>query len=103
MKIKWSFLAIESFDNIRDNLFEKFGEKAENDYLLAVDKALAQVQKYPNSGVIEYDLAGDGSVHSVLVNHLSKFIYYVEDDVLHIADVWDIRQKPNTLINRFEK
>ena len=103
MNIKWSFLAIESLDNICDHLSSQFGVKAKSDFLTAVDKSIKQVAQYPNIGIEEQSLAADGSVHSILVNRLSKFIYYVEDDELFIADVWDIRQNPETLATRFTK
>lgn len=75
MNIKWSLLAIESLDNICDDLSSQLGAKAESDFLRAVDKSIKQVAKYPNIGIVERTLAADGSVHSILVNRLSKFIY----------------------------
>ena len=37
------------------------------------------------------------------IRKLSKIIYFVEGDVLYIADVWATRQDPNILAARFEK
>ena len=103
MRILWSLLAHASYEHIKDTIFEKFGYRAEQDYIIAVDKAIKQVAEFPNSGKRELELAEDGSVRSVPVRKLSKIIYYVEDDTLYIADVWATRQDPDYLKNRFEK
>ena len=103
MRILWSLLAHASYERIKDTIFEKFGYRAEQDYVIAVDKAIKQVAEFPNSGKRELELADDGSVRSVPVRKLSKIIYYVEDDTLYIADVWATRQDPDYLKNRFEK
>ena len=31
---------------------------------------------------------------SVNVNGLNKFVYYIEDDIIHIAVFWDTRMEP---------
>ena len=103
MRILWSLLAQASYEHIKDTIMERFGYKAERDYVLAVDRAIKQVEEFPNSGKQELELAEDGSVRSVHVRKLSKIIYYVEDDTLYIADVWATRQDPTNLTARFEK
>ena len=101
MKIIWSLLAHEAYMDICDTIFTRFGYKAEQEYIAAIDEAIQQISRFPNSGKEEKELAADGSVHSILVQRLSKVIYYVEDDVLHIADVWTTRQDPSILATRF--
>ena len=103
MKILWSLLAHASYSHIKDTIFEKFGYKAEQDYVITVDKTIKRVAEFPNSGKQELDLAYDGSVRSVPIRKLSKIIYYVEDETLYIADVWATRQDPDYLKERFEK
>ena len=103
MRILWSHLAHASYEHIKDTIYEKFGYRAERDYVIAVDEAIKQVEKFPSSGKQELELAEDGSVRSVPVRKLSKIIYYVEDDTLYIADVWATRQDPDYLKERFEK
>ena len=103
MKILWSLLAHASYEHIKDTIFEKFGYRAEQDYVIAVDKAVRRVAEFPNSGKQEFELAEDGSVHSVPIRKLSKIIYYVDDDTLYIADVWATKQDPDYLKERFEK
>ena len=43
---------------------------------------------------------------SIVVGTLNKIIYYVDSDVIYIADFWDVRREPKTLAeqtNLFEK
>ena len=103
MKIIWSLLAHASFVDIRDAIFDRFGYRAEQDYIAAVDEAICQVEKFPNIGKRELELAADGSVRSVSVRKLTKIIYFVEGETLYIADVWAAKQDPANLKARFEK
>ncbi len=103
MRIIWSQLAFSAFEDIRNSISEKFGIDAGNHYSEDVNAAILQVSNYPNSGIAEYRLSADGSVRSVLVNRRSRIIFYTENDCLYIADVWDVRQKPETLTSRFVK
>lgn len=102
MKILWSLLAHASYTHIKDTIVERFGYKAEQDFAVAVNKAIKRVAEFPNSGKQELKLAEDGSVRSVPVRKLSKIIYYVEDDTLYIADFWATRQDPDNLTFRFQ-
>lgn len=103
MRILWSKLAHEAYLHICDSIKEHFGRRTESEYKVAVDKAVKQVANHPSLGKPEYELAANGSVRSKLVNGLSKIIYYEEDDTLYVADVWDTRQDPSMLIERFDK
>ena len=101
MRSVWSFLADNAFHNICDFIYVRFGYKAKNDYVMEVDTTIHIVAEHPNIGKPELELARDGSVRSITIRKLSKMIYFVEDDILYIADVWDTRQDPEALAARF--
>ena len=103
LNIRWSLLAYDAYQNIGDDIHKRFGYKAKSDFEKEVDETVRTLAKYPNSGKQEFELAEDGSVRSMPVRKLSKIIYFVEEDILSIADVWATRQDPNYLIGRFEK
>ena len=103
MTIYWSNQAVAAFWEIRDNIYNRFGIEAENDYVSAVDEALQNAINFPKTGVEELELSPDGTVRSVLINRLSRIIYYIEEDILYVADVWDVRQDPHTLHSHFGK
>ena len=101
--IRWSLLAYDAYQNIGDDIQERFGYNARSDYEKEVDETVRHLAKFPNSGKQELELEEDGSVRSMPIRKLSKVIYFVEEDVLYIADVWATRQDPNLLTARFEK
>jgi hypothetical protein len=34
------------------------------------------------------------SYRSIIIRRLSKVVYYVKDDIIHIAAFWDTRREP---------
>ena len=101
--IRWSLLAYGAYQNIGDDIQERFGYKAKSDFDKEVDETVRRLAKFPNLGKQEFELSEDGSVRSMPIRKLSKIIYFVEEDILYIADVWSTRQDPNYLKGRFEK
>ena len=101
--IKWSLLAYDAYQKIGDDIQKRFGYKAKSDFEKEVDETVRRLAKFPDLGKQELELAGDGSVRSMPIRKLSKIIYFVEEDIMFIADVWATRQDPNYLIERFEK
>lgn len=101
--IRWSLLAYDAYQNIGDDIHKRFGYKARSDYEKEVDETVNRLANFPNLGKQEFELAQDGSVRSMPIRKLSKIIYFVEEDVLYIADVWATRQDPSNLTRRFKK
>ena len=62
---------------------------------------------HPDLGKLEPLLVKREKVYrSIVVGSLNKIIYYVDSDVIYIADFWDVRREPKTLAeqtNLFEK
>ena len=103
MRPIWSIQAYEAYLKICSSIRRNFGSRIEKEYIAAVNFTVKQLTKHPGLGQSEYELAADGSVHSKVINGLSKIIYYTDDSTLYVADVWDTRQDPNMLMNRFAK
>lgn len=103
MNILWSDQAAAAFWAIRDDIFNRFGIEAENEFVEDADKTIKQVAAHPNIGTPEYELSPEGDVQSILVHKLSRIVYYFEGDNMYIADVWATRQDPHNLISRFQK
>ena len=95
--------AYEAYLKICGSIRRHFGSKIEKEYIAAVNLAVKQLTKHPGIGKPEYELAEDGSVRGKIINGLSKIIYYTDNDILYIADVWDTRQDPSMLVDRFTK
>ena len=78
---------------------EKFvGSVRQTEYALRLNPYLGKLEPLLMNRVREY--------RSIVVGTLNKIIYYVDSDVIYIADFWDVRREPKTLAeqtNLFKK
>ena len=78
---------------------EKFvGSVRQTEYALRLNPYLGKLEPLLMNRVREY--------RSIVVGTLNKIIYYVDSDIIYIADFWDVRREPKTLAeqtNLFEK
>ena len=78
---------------------EKFvGSVRQTEHALRLNPYLGKLEPLLMNRVREY--------RSIVVGTLNKIIYYVDSDVIYIADFWDVRREPKTLAeqtNLFEK
>ena len=78
---------------------EKFvGSVRQTEYALRLNPYLGKLKPLLMNRVREY--------RSIVVGTLNKIIYYVDSDVIYIADFWDVRREPKTLAeqtNLFKK
>jgi len=101
MKILWLELAEEDLDSIYRFYAEKnSGNFASRIYNQILDAADALIH-FPQMGPIEWNLSEKGEEYrSLLVRKYFKIIYFIEDDYIYIAAVWDCRQNPYSNINK---
>lgn len=78
---------------------EKFvGSVRQTEYALRLNPYLGKLEPLLMNRVREY--------RSIVVGTLNKIIYYVDSDIIYIADFWDVRREPKTLAeqtNLFKK
>ena len=78
---------------------EKFvGSVRQTEYALRLNPYLGKLEPLLMNRVREY--------RSIVVGTLNKIIYYVDSDVIYIADFWDVRREPKALAeqtNLFKK
>ena len=78
---------------------EKFvGSVRQTEYALRLNPYLGKLEPLLMNRVREY--------RSIVVGSLNKIIYYVDSDVIYIADFWDVRREPKALAeqtNLFKK
>ena len=101
MKIRWLELAEEDLEFIYQfyakDKSTKIANKLYNDILDAVDS----LADFPLMAPVELDLSDDNEeFRSLLVRRCYKVIYFVEDEFIYIAAVWDCRTEPKTNISR---
>lgn len=75
---------------------DQFGEEAGLDFRENIHLVKTLLGKNPMMGPEESMLNGASVVYrSIMVGHLNKLIYWVNDDVIEIIDFWDCRREPN--------
>ena len=95
MKIVWQNKAEEQKDHIADYIFEYFGYKRMEQFLNEVEQTTRLINEYPNLGAIDSLFTNrQKEYRSVVIDGLSKMVYFVNEDVIYIAAFWDCRQEP---------
>lgn len=102
-RILWIEFAEEDLDSIynfyADTKNTKAAIKIFNEILDAADTLI----DFPQKGAIEQELSGlQGDYRSLLVRKHFKIIYYLEEESIFIAAVWDCRQNPQTNISKIK-
>ena len=100
MQVIWNTEATRQLDLLLDYVGQEFGQRAMRnlyDRLLSYEPLLAA---NPGLGRKEPLLEGHPKgFRSIVVHKYCKLIYYVEEDGLHIADLWDTRREPDAQAN----
>ena len=104
MKIFWLKLAEEDIEAIyqfyTENKSIKAANKIYNDILNATD----DLGKFPQMASIEHSLSNDDEEYrSLVVQKHFKVIYFIEDNFIYIAAVWDCRQNPQINTEKVER
>ena len=96
MKTSWDPGAKASFRQIARYINSRFGRKTRQKFIQEVKDMEDNLKRTPNLGSID-PLFSDRPIayRSVVINGLSKMVYYVKDDTIRIAAFWDTRQEPN--------
>ena len=97
MRVKWNKEALEQLDFVVTYVRREFGNRtAQRVYnrILSNEPLLAQ---NPFMGPREVLLANRSEgFRSIVVHKYCKLVYYVEEDTVRIADLWDTRREPHT-------
>jgi len=73
----------------------RFGIKRVKQFRQDVDQTVQMIMRHPNIGSID-PLFDDRpiSYRSVIINSLSKMVYFIEEETIHIVAFWDTRREP---------
>lgn len=101
--IKWSKQAEEAYGKIIDYVEDEFGSSRARKYISEVAEEVNNLKTNPKLGQEEPWLAGSRyEFRYLVIGKWTKVIYRISGESIEIADVWDVRQNPETLANRFE-
>lgn len=96
MKVVWDSNARKGRNQVAKYIHRLFGSKREDEFLVEVRETTKMLKTHPNLGSID-PLFDDRprTYRSVIINGLSKMVYFIDDDLIYIAAFWDCRQEPN--------
>ena len=73
----------------------EYGRKSSAKFIKEVYRSERLIAKFPYLGPAEPFLADAPVLYrSIVVNHLNKIVYWINNDVIEIVDFWDTRREP---------
>ena len=98
MKVKWHTRARSRWLATGDYIRQHYGIRSQENFILATAEWVGILKQMPQIGAMEPLLANRSiSYRSIVINKLSKLIYYIKEDTICIADFWDTRRESKTL------
>ena len=95
MKVVWTELAADKWEQIATYIFTEFGFEAVEEYREETQQYEDAILTNPQIGAIEPLLYNRSyEYRSVVVHRKTKMVYYVDGETIVIANVWDTRQEP---------
>lgn len=100
MRIVVSERAKRSREKIAHYIMLQFGKITFMEFCEAYKQTKRTIANLPKSFPVDYDLSdGKYEYHFTFINGLSKMVYrIVDDEYIFIADMWDVRQEPPSMI-----
>ena len=95
MKVIWLTRAKVGRRQVATYIRREFGTKRAKRFKQEVDDTVKQLMCSPGIGQID-PLFDDraATYRSVIINGLSKLVYRVDNDTIHIVAFWDTRKEP---------
>lgn len=100
IEVIWTEPALDELNEIYNYIFEQRSEKAADKVSNAIVDATERLSKFPQLGGVEEQLNGREKTYRSLIEGYYKIIYYVEENNVYIALIWDCRQNPLRLLDR---
>lgn len=93
MKVIWTSKAVAGWQEVADYVFDTFGVEALLDFENRTYEAETDIALMPNIGTIEWNDTVENVVYRyVTIHRRSKMLYYVDNNVIYIAEFWDVRK-----------
>lgn len=104
MRVLWQTRARNSFQEIANYVKCQFGMKSRREYVEKVHQQEKLLRKSPYIGSIDPLFADRAATYrSVIIKGLSKMVYRVEENTIHIVAFWDTRREPKAQANKVEE
>lgn len=99
MKVVWLNRAETSLRRTEEYILREYGDMARERFIQEVKDVAYLLEKMPELGHFETLLSGyEQGYRSIVINRLNKLIYYIRDNKVLIAALWDCRREPKKLM-----
>ncbi|MBB4037078.1 plasmid stabilization system protein ParE [Dysgonomonas hofstadii] len=97
MVIKWLAPSRQSLKDIVAYYKKEYAENAALKLITEIRTSVERLKEFPELAAVEPLLMSrDKTYRSLVVTKTYKVIYYIENDIINISDIWDCRQSPET-------
>lgn len=98
MKVVWSLEAQDQLRQTADFIENRLGDKAKTIFLDNLYHVVSLLGTFPHFGKEEPLLEGAPVAYrSLVIGRLNKIVYYINNDVIEIVALRDIRREPKKL------
>lgn len=95
MRVIWHPQAEDALDQVANYVRKQFGAKRRNFFLQEVRQTTKMLQRSPYIGPIDPLFDNRPIAYRyVIINGLSKMVYFIEGETIYIAAFWDTRREP---------
>lgn len=95
LKIHWHKRAVAALHQVEEYIFREFGERVRQEFMDEVNQSVLALASMPTMGKLDPLFAHRRQIYrSIIVRRLNKIVYYVKDDIIHVAAFWDTRREP---------
>lgn len=105
MRIRWKKRAKAEYQKHIVYCLRKFGPYTASRFQEKTDKHLCLLENFPHMGKLEPLLLERRryEYRSLVVHKRLKLVYYIKDDIIYIANLWDTRQEPHQLAEETDR
>lgn len=98
MRVIWLRRAENALHHTEEYILREFGTRACNHFLREIEGVSYLLERMPELGHYEPILSEyKQGYRSIVINRLTKLIYYIHEDDIIIAALWDTRREPKSL------
>lgn len=98
MRVEWSSRALREWENTVRYIFREFGRKAAEEFEQDIFRWEKRIAVNPELAHQEPLLKNRSKFYrGLIVSKHSKLIFYVENETVYVADLWDMRREPSRL------
>ena len=95
MRIIWQTPAKIGRRQVTAYIYRRFGIERVKQFRRDVDQTAQMIMRHPNIGSIDPLFENRPNTYrSVIINGLSKMVYFIEGETLHIVAFWDTQREP---------